>query len=125
MPNYQGQYVDRTHSNGLSISECWQKLLDENEEAWDSNQPQKILDDDAIVEAMARWFPARMSMSLLTVHRARASANRKEERIRFYRYERKGQKARRITSRGGAISEWLSCLRLPPRKRRLNEATED
>lgn len=63
MPNYYGQKVDTSRSNGLGVQAAWAKLFDDNERRYAASiMP---LSDTAIVTQMKEWFPKRQAVDLM------------------------------------------------------------
>lgn len=63
MPNYYGQKVDTSNSNGLGVQAAWCKLFDDNERMYSVGIMPKS--DDTIVAQMKVWFPKRQSVELM------------------------------------------------------------
>lgn len=75
MSNPNGQVVNRQHSGGRSVSECWCYLFENNEERFGRGEPPWT--DEEITSLMLKFFPDRHESQVFRrVGHVRAAYNR-------------------------------------------------
>ncbi len=101
----QGQIVDTSHSNGLSVWQAWCKLLEDNEKYWSKGKYSQIKTDPELIEQMRKCFPQRKTE--WNPRRVRGVYNRKRKEVVTHRYMRDGEKrVCRATAHGLPVSNW-------------------
>ncbi len=99
MSHRLGMIVDTSRSDGLTISQTWCMLFEENERAWRRGFKDDVLTDKQLVDRMCAAFPKRdrKYSSFTDVRRHRGRYNRgkltrgEKPRKRSHRYVRVGK----------------------------------
>lgn len=110
MPNYEGQRVDQSHSEGRTIRRVWADLFAENERAWRRGPGTELpLTDAELAAAVQACFPTRNSGCLSNVRRARRDFNRgawgERPVHRCYAYSASSDDVLQLSARGRILQK--------------------